>query len=91
MTGKTGYYNVDDYLKQKRYRGTENSIPPEANFLAAANHVRTLFESEKFTYGVMGGFEMLCLGHRREMPDLQIAYDEVDFQRIRAELEADPR
>lgn len=39
----------------------------------------------------MGGLEMLCLGYRRGMPDLQIAYDDKDFHRIKAKLESDQR
>lgn len=39
----------------------------------------------------MGGLEMLCLGYRREMPDVHIAYDDKDFNRVKAKLEADQR
>jgi hypothetical protein len=39
----------------------------------------------------MGGLEMLCLGYRREMPDLQIAYDDKDFHKIKSKLEHDQR
>ncbi|KAF2829488.1 hypothetical protein CC86DRAFT_454083 [Ophiobolus disseminans] len=91
MTSKMGYYNVDDYMKQKRQQEKEAKVPPKANFLAAANHVRNVFENRKFGYGFMGGLEMLCLGYRREMPDLQIAYDDRDFLRIKSKLEADQR
>jgi len=91
MASKMGYYNVEDYTKQKRRQEKAFRVPPKANFLAAANHIRNLFESKKFPYGVMGGLEMLCLGHRREMPDLQIAYDDRDFHRIKSKLEADQR
>jgi hypothetical protein len=86
-----GYYSVEDFVKQKRQREKEAMAPPRANFLAAANHIRGLFEGKKFTYGVMGGLEMLCLGYQREMPDLQIAYDDRDFHRIKAKLETDQR
>jgi hypothetical protein len=84
-------YNVDDYIKQKKQQGKEVRVPPKTNFLAAANHIRTLFDAKKFVYGVMGGFEMLCLGNQREMSDLQIAYDDKDFHRIRSKLEGDQR
>jgi hypothetical protein len=91
MANKMGYYNVEDFIRQKKQQGNQVVIPPRANFLATANHLQRLFESKKFTYAVMGGLEMLCLGYRREMPDLQIAYDDKDFHRIKAKLEADPR
>jgi hypothetical protein len=86
-----GYYSVEDFVKQKRQRGNEAIVPPKANFFAAANHIRGLFEGKKLTYGVMGGLEMLCLGYQREMHDLQIAYDDRDFHRLKAKLEADQR
>jgi hypothetical protein len=85
------YYNVEEYIHQKRQRGGAFRIPPRENFIAAANHIRNLFESKKFTYGVMGGLEMLCLGHQREMPDLHIAYDNREFHRIHSKLDADQR
>jgi hypothetical protein len=91
MANKMGYYNVEDFLKQKQQQKNQIVVPPKANFLATANHLRKLLDGKKFTYAVMGGLEMLCLGYRREMPDLQIAYDDKDFQRIKAKLEADPR
>ncbi|KAF1944404.1 hypothetical protein EJ02DRAFT_442678 [Clathrospora elynae] len=91
MAGKTGYYNVEEFNKQKRWQGKEVKIPPRANVLAAANHVRQLFENKKFTYGFMGDLEMLCLGHRSEIADVHIAYDDKDFNRIKAKLEADHR
>lgn len=86
-----GYYNVEDYVRQKKQHAKEISVPPRANLLAAANHLRGIFETKKLAYGFMGSLEMLCLGYRREMPDLQIAYDDRDFQRIRVKLEADQR
>jgi hypothetical protein len=91
MAGKMGYYSVEDFMKQKRQRATEAIAPPRANLMAAANHIRSLFEGKKLTYGVMGGLEMLCLGSQREMPDLHIAYDDRDFHRIKAKLEGDQR
>jgi hypothetical protein len=91
MASKMGYYNVEDFTKQKRQREKEATAPPRANFLAAVNHIRDTFEGKKLNYGVMGGLEMLCLGYQREMPDLHIAYDDRDFHRIKAKLEADQR
>lgn len=91
MAKKMGYYNVEAFARQKKQQEQEIVVPPRPNFLAAAKHLRTLFDSKKFTYAFMGGLEMLCLGHRREMPDLQIAYDDRDFNRMKAKLEADPR
>ena len=89
MGEAANYYNPDYYnnwkLKQKR-RG-----PPRANFLAAANFIRNLFDGKKFNWAAMGGLAMLCLGSRREMPDMHIVYDDSDFQRIKAKLESDPR
>lgn len=86
-----GYYNVEDYVRQKKQHAKEISVPPQANLLAAANHLRSIFEAKKLAYGFMGGLEMLCLGYRRGMPDLQIAYDDKDFHRIKAKLESDQR
>jgi hypothetical protein len=86
-----GYYSVEDFVKQKRQRGSKAIVPPKANFFAAANHIRDLFEGKKLTYGVMGGLEMLCLGYQRDMHDLQIAYDDRDFHRLKDKLEADRR
>jgi hypothetical protein len=91
MASKMGFYNVEDFMTQKKLQEKDIRVPPKANFLAAANHIRNLFEGKKFVYGVMGGLEMLCLGSRREMPDLQIAYDDRDFHRIKAKLEGDHR
>ncbi len=89
MAGGKMYYNVEAYNKQKQQQG--NRVIPEANFFAAANHVRDIFEGKQLPYGVMGGLEMFCLGHRRIMPDLHIAYDDRDFARIKTKLETDQR
>lgn len=91
MADKMRYYNVEEFNNQKRQQGKDFKVPPRANFLAAANHIRNVFEGRKLSYGVMGGLEMLCLGYRREMPDVHIAYDDRDFSRIKAKLEADQR
>jgi hypothetical protein len=86
-----GYYNIETFHQQKTQKEMEIEVPPKANVLAAADHIKGLFESKRFTYAIFGSFEMLCLGHRREMIDLHIAYDDRDFQRIKAKLELDQR
>lgn len=91
MADKMKYYNVDDYTKQKARQGPHAATPPLANLFAAADHVRKVFEKKKLTYGVLGGLEMLCLGHRREIRDLHIAYDDKDFARIKTKLKGDQR
>jgi hypothetical protein len=91
MASKIGFYNVEEYMKHKRQQEMGLRIPPRENFFAAANHIRHLFEGKKIGHGFMGGLEMLCLGHRREMTDLQIAYDDRDFHRIKSKLEGDQR
>jgi hypothetical protein len=88
---KMGYYNVDNFNKQKMQKEQGVKVPPRANVLAAANHIRSFFEGKKFTYAFFGGLEMLCLGFRRELLDLHITYDDKDFQRIKAKLEKDQR
>ncbi|KAF1841220.1 uncharacterized protein K460DRAFT_371231 [Cucurbitaria berberidis CBS 394.84] len=80
-----------EFIKQKIQQGNDVKIPPRENVLAAADHIRNLFEKKKFAYGVMGGLEMLCLGYRRDISDLHIAYDDRDFNRIKAKLGADKR
>lgn len=52
MANKLGYYDVEDFMKHKRQQG-EVRVPPKANFLAAANHIRNVFENKKFLYGFM--------------------------------------
>ncbi|KAJ4368019.1 hypothetical protein N0V83_006374 [Neocucurbitaria cava] len=90
MANNAGYFNVE--VNQPKNQETKGvAIPPMTNFLAAADHIRQLFESKKFAYGIMGGLEMLCLGYRREMPDLHIAYEDKDFNKIKVKLEADKR
>lgn len=89
MAKSTNYYNVDDFNNYKRTQG--KCIPPRTNVIAAASHIQTLFDTKKFTYGFMGGLPMLCLGYKREMPDLHIAYDERDFERLQVKLGSDRR
>jgi hypothetical protein len=91
MATKNGYHNVGPVNKQQRGQGRVSRIPPQTNVVAAASYIRQLFERKNFSYGLMGGLEMLCLGHRREIPDVHIAYDDKDFSRIRAKLEKDHR
>jgi hypothetical protein len=86
-----GYYDVEDFTRQKRQQEKETKVPPKANLLAAADYIRKLFEGKNFSYAFMGGLEMLCLGHGREMPDLQIAYDDKDFHKINSKLDSDHR
>ncbi|KAF2129459.1 hypothetical protein P153DRAFT_366852 [Dothidotthia symphoricarpi CBS 119687] len=91
MTDKKKYFDVDEFQRWYEMQGKNAMIPPRANFLAATNHIRNLFDKNKFTWGVMCGMEMLCLGYRREMPDLHIVYDSRDFLRMKAKLMADRR
>jgi hypothetical protein len=86
-----GYHDVTGHGKQRTSQGNEMQIPPQANVLAAASHVRRLFESKKFTYAIMGELAMLCLGYKCEIRDVFIAYDDKDYNRIRKKLEADRR
>ncbi|KAJ4990284.1 hypothetical protein SVAN01_04166 [Stagonosporopsis vannaccii] len=89
MAKSATYYNVDDFNNYKRTQG--KCVPPRTNVLAAASHIQTLFDAKKFTYGFMGGLPMLCLGYKREMPDLHIAYNDKDFERLQVKLESDRR
>lgn len=91
MTDKKKYFNVDEFHSWKKSNGKNSLVPPHANFLAAVNYIRDLFEKNKFAWGVMGGMEMLCLGYRREMPDFHIAYDYRDFANMKARLMAERR
>lgn len=83
------HYNVDDFKDYKRKQG--KCLPPRNNVLAAASHIQALFNAKKFTWGFMGGLAMLCLGYKREMPDLHISYDDKDFERLKSKLESDKR
>lgn len=91
--GGKGYYNVQDYNKQKQQQQEQHgvNIPPEANIIAAANHIRALLDGKKFEYGLFGGLAMLCLGSRRKQCDVHIAYDDKNFLRLRQKLENDQR
>ncbi|KAH6614151.1 hypothetical protein C7974DRAFT_321118 [Boeremia exigua] len=89
MARSASYYDVDDFNKYKRTQG--KCLPPRANVLAAASHIQALFDAKKLTYGFIGGLSMMCLGYKREMPDLHVAYDDKDFARLKAKLESDSR
>lgn len=89
MAKSCGYYNVTDYNDYKRSHG--KCLPPRINILTAACHIQELFDAKKLTYGFMGGLPMLCLGYKREMPDLHIAYDAKDFERLKSKLENNRR
>jgi hypothetical protein len=86
-----GSQNIEQSNGQQRAQGRVSQVPPQVNVIAAASYVRQVFEHKRFTYGIMGGIEMLCLGHRREIPDVHIAYDDKDFNRMKAKLGKDHR
>jgi hypothetical protein len=89
MAKSSGYYNVADFNEYKRKHG--KCLPPRVNVLIAACYIQEFFDAKKFTYGFMGGLPMLCLGYKREMPDLHIAYDAKDFERLKSKLENNRR
>lgn len=91
IAGKMAYHNVEEPNKRRRQQEYEPRILPLANTIAAATRIRQLFESKKLSYGILGGLEMLCLGHQREISGLHIAYEDKDSDRIRAKLQADRR
>lgn len=85
------YYDVQEYNSWKRKQGKNFKCPPRANFLAAANHIRTLLDGKKINWAAAGGLAMLCLGSYREMPDIHLVYDDGAFQRIKDKLESNQR
>ncbi|KAF2703572.1 hypothetical protein K504DRAFT_173185 [Pleomassaria siparia CBS 279.74] len=85
------YYNVDEYNTWKRRQGQNFRCPPRENYIVAANHIKDVLDSKKLSWAAMCGLAMLCLGSRRDMPDLHIVYDDRDFQRIKSKLESDKR
>lgn len=89
MAKSAGYYNLDDFNQYKKSQG--KCLPPRINVLAAANHIQALFDAKKSTYGFAGGLPMLCLGYKREVPDLHIVYDTRVFEGLKAKLESDRR
>ena len=85
------YYDVEDYKRWKKAQGKANKVAPRPNLLAAASWLRKFFDARKTNFAVMGSLAMLCLGARREVPDIHIVYDDKDFQRIRMKLQTDSR
>jgi len=83
--------NVTKYPEGNLQDKNPYIVPPLANLLAAANHVRTLFESKKFSYAICGGLGTLCLGYRCDVLDIHIVYEDKDYFRIKKKLEADRR
>jgi hypothetical protein len=91
MGGMGKYYDADDFNRWKRKQGTTCRGPPRANLLFAANYIRKILDGKNFNWAAMGGLAMLCLGSRRVMLDLHLAYDDREFEQIKAILEADQR
>ncbi|CAI6342117.1 unnamed protein product [Periconia digitata] len=91
MGGSGQYYDTADFSNWKRKQGSLYRIPPRSNFLAAINHIRLLLDGKKINWAAMGGLAMLCLGSRREMPDIHIVYDDREYSRLKAKLEGDAR
>jgi hypothetical protein len=89
MAKSAAYYNVADFNEYKRKHG--KCLPPLVNVLTAACHFQEFLDAKKITYGFIGGLPMLCLGYKREMPDLHIAYDAKDFERLKSKLENNHR
>lgn len=89
MAKPAKHYNVDEFNEYKRKLG--KYVPPRTNMIAAASYLHAFFNAKKFIWGFMGGLPMLCLGYKREMPDLHIAYDDKDFERLKSKLESDQR
>ena len=85
------YYNVEEYNRWKRNKGKDNKIAPRPNLLAAANWIRKFFDARKTNWAALGSLAMLCLGTQREIPDIHVVYDDMDFQRIKMKLETDSR
>ncbi|RMZ72415.1 hypothetical protein GMOD_00007394 [Pyrenophora seminiperda CCB06] len=85
------YHNTEEPNKHNRQQQHEAKVLPLANTIAAATRIRQVFESKKLSYGILGGLEMLCLGHQREISGLHIAYEAKDLDRIKAKLQADRR
>lgn len=85
------YYDVEDYKRWKKGRGQKNPVAPRPNLLAAVSWLRRFFEARKTNWAAMGSLAMLCLGARREIPDIHIVYDDKEFQSIRRKLQSDAR
>jgi hypothetical protein len=89
MSKSAKYYDMDEFSEYKRRQG--KILPPRTNVLAAASHIQALLDAKRLTWGFMGGLAILCLGYKREMPDLHIAYDVKDFERLKSKLGSDQR
>ncbi|EUC38244.1 hypothetical protein COCCADRAFT_1044 [Bipolaris zeicola 26-R-13] len=90
MTSIAGHSTIENSSRSKPQQGG-NKMPPHTNVVAAASHVRQIFETKKLAYSIMGAFEMLCLGSGRPVSDLYFAYEHKDSSRIKKKLEADRR
>lgn len=91
MVNMMGCRHLENSVQKKPQQGAKDRMPRRVNVVAAASYVRKIFESKRLAYSIMGGFQMSCLGNGREVSDVQIAYDDRDFDRIKKKLEADPR
>ncbi|EUC42989.1 hypothetical protein COCMIDRAFT_72321, partial [Bipolaris oryzae ATCC 44560] len=90
MTSIAGHSTIEKSSQNKPQQGG-NKMPPHTNVVAAASHVRQVFENKKLAYSIMGAFEMFCLGSGRPVSDLYFAYEHKDSNRIKKKLEADRR
>ncbi|KAJ5030029.1 hypothetical protein J3E71DRAFT_337698 [Bipolaris maydis] len=90
MTSIAGHPTMENHSQSKPQQGG-NKIPPHTNVVAAASHVRQIFETKKLSYSIMGAFEMFCLGSGRPVSDLYFAYEHKDSSRIKKKLDADRR
>jgi hypothetical protein len=91
MASILGHHTIEKSVPKNPQQWKENKMPPFMNVVAAASHLRQVFESKKLTYSIMGGFQMFCLGNGREVSDLHFAYDGKDYARIKKKIEADRR
>lgn len=85
------YYNADEFNNRKRLLGKNFRAPPTANVLAAANHIKNVFDAKKVNWAAMGALVIFCLGSRRELSDVHIVYDDRDFEKLHKKLDADKR
>lgn len=92
MVGCTNkYYGLEDFNSWKRSQGLNFRVPPRPNFISAAGHVASFFNSHEFTWAALGGLAMLYLGSPRNMFDIHIIYHQREFQRMKDKLELDRR
>lgn len=90
MTSISGQPTIENPSQNKPQLG-RGKMPSHTNVVAAASHVRQIFENKKLAYSIMGAFEMFCLGSGRPVSDLYFAYEHKDSSRIKKKLEADRR